>query len=635
MPALLSRSVLLGAFDGVGWMLALVAAALLRLSGDLTRLGLVQLLVVCTCAVAVHTGLAALSRHWRGRQLVGSIDDAVHVAAITIATGLVLFVVGLTPVLSGPRTLPIIAMLVALPLLLGPRVTLRLSREFRDRPDAGSASRVLVFGAGRAGQQIVRAMLSDAESGYLPVGLLDDDPTWHGRRISGVPVRGTRVDLVDVADDTGATLLVVACELDVEVMREISRTATGSGVRVKVVPGLAELFRPWVGLSDLRDLDIADLIGRRPADVDVTAIAGYLAGRSVLVTGAGGSIGAELTRHVLRYGPARLHMLDRDESALHALQLSIRGEAQLSNPEVVLADIRDAETITRLFDELRPDVVFHAAALKHLTALERYPYEAWQTNVLGTANVLDAARRSGVQRFVNISTDKAANPISVLGYSKRVGERLVAGAAGRADRGTYLSVRFGNVVGSRGSVLTTFSEQIAAGGPLTVTHPDVTRFFMTIPEAVRLVIQAAAIGRPGEALVLDMGEPVRIDDIARQLCTLAARSVEIRYTGLQDGEKLHEELFGEGERDLRPAHPAVSHVHVPSLDAREVRRPVTAHAAAGLMARLAGPGPDQVPGIEPTRLPVGRRADRRPTLAPPPEPLRVAARDAASRSGRE
>ena len=586
--AVTGRVLILAACDGFAWVLALTAGGWLRYNGDLSRIAPVQVIEIVALAVVLQTGFGMLSHRYRGRHLVGSIDDAIHVAGVTVATGLVLFVIGLTAVIAVPRSLPIIATLVALPLLLGPRIVLRLSREHRDRPDAGSAERVIVFGAGRGGQQIIRAMLSDAESGYLPVALLDDHPAAAGRRISGVAVRGTRANIAAVAGDTRADLLVVAVRnLDLEVMREISCAARQAGLRVKIIPALMDLFRPWIGLSDLRDLDIADLIGRRPVEVDVTAIAGYLAGKTVLVTGAGGSIGSELCRQVLQYGPSELLMLDRDESALHALQLSIRGRALLDTPDVILADIRDASTIRRLFTELRPDVVFHAAALKHLPTLERYPHEAWQSNVVGTANVLDAALESGVDKFVNISTDKAANPVSVLGYSKRIGERLVAAAAGEARHGIYLSVRFGNVMGSRGSVLTTFTEQIATDVPLTVTHPDVTRFFMTIPEAVRLVIQAAAIGRPGEALVLDMGAPVRIADIAMQLTALAGRSVQILYTGLRDGEKLHEVLFGDGEQDVRPVHPAVSHVVVPGLDPASVRQHVTPDAAAEVMARLA------------------------------------------------
>jgi FlaA1/EpsC-like NDP-sugar epimerase len=344
-----------------------------------------------------------------------------------------------------------------------------------------------------------------------------------------------------------------------------------------------------VGLADLRDLDIADLLGRRPVDTDIAAIAHFLAGRKVLVTGAGGSIGSELCRQIHAFGPAELIMLDRDESALHAVQLSIRGRALLNTPDVILADIRDAAVITEILARRRPDVVFHAAALKHLPMLEQYPVEAWKSNVLGTLNVLEAALAADVPTFVNISTDKAANPTSALGRSKRIGERLVA-AVGLAAGRNYVSVRFGNVLGSRGSVVTTFTEQLATGRPITVTHPEVTRYFMTVPEAVQLVVQAAVIGAPGEVLVLDMGEPVRIVDLARQLMEIAGRTVCIVYTGLRDGEKLHEELFGIGEEaDFRPVHPAISHVTAPPLDPAEIRTAELVTGQAAALHGLAGP----------------------------------------------
>jgi len=294
-------------------------------------------------------------------------------------------------------------------------------------------------------------------------------------------------------------------------------------------------------------------------------IASYLTGKRVLVTGAGGSIGSELCRQIHRFAPSRLIMLDRDESALHAVQLSIHGRTMLDSPDLVLADIRDSQLLLRIFEQCQPEVVFHAAALKHLPMLEQYPGEAVKTNVWGTLSVLEAAKTTGVERFVNISTDKAANPISVLGYTKRLAEGLTAATASEVD-GTYLSVRFGNVLGSRGSVLTTFAAQIAAGGPLTVTDPQVTRYFMTVQEAVQLVIQAAAIGGDGEVLVLDMGEPVRIADVAKQLIDISGVDADVTYTGLTDGEKLHEELFGEGESDERRVHPLVSHVAAPAFD---------------------------------------------------------------------
>jgi FlaA1/EpsC-like NDP-sugar epimerase len=325
--------------------------------------------------------------------------------------------------------------------------------------------------------------------------------------------------------------------------------------------------RPAVRVADISDVQVTDLLGRRQVDTDLDTVAGYLTGKRVLVTGAGGSIGSELCRQIHRYAPAELMMLDRDESALHAVQLSLDRRARLDSPSVILADLRDAATIQTIFEVRRPQVVFHAAALKHLSLLERFPGEAVRTNIWGTLNVLEAATE--VERFVNISTDKAANPCSVLGFSKRIAERLTAQRAATSGA-AFLSVRFGNVLGSRGSVLTTFCAQIAAGGPMVVTHPEVTRYLMTIQEAVQLVIQGAAIGRGGEALILQMGKPVRIAEVARRLAQLKDVPVDIEYSALRPGEKLHEELFGADELDLRPLHPLISHVRVPPLDPQDV-----------------------------------------------------------------
>jgi len=321
--------------------------------------------------------------------------------------------------------------------------------------------------------------------------------------------------------------------------------------------------------SDLRDVSVEDIVGRRPVDTDVESIADYVRGRRVLVTGAGGSIGSELCRQLSRFAPAELMMLDRDETALQSVQVTLSGHGLLDTRDVVLADIRDATALTTIFRARRPEVVFHAAALKHLPMLEQYPAEAWQTNVMGTLNVLEAAAAVDVETFVNISTDKAANPTSVLGRSKRLAERLTAGAAEKSGR-RYLSVRFGNVLGSRGSMVPLFRDLIATGRPLTVTHPDATRFFMTIPEACHLVIQAGAIGGPGEALILDMGEPVKILDVAERMIALSGRDVDVVFTGLRPGEKLHEELNGVGEDDVRPVHPLISHATVPPLDASDL-----------------------------------------------------------------
>jgi FlaA1/EpsC-like NDP-sugar epimerase len=336
------------------------------------------------------------------------------------------------------------------------------------------------------------------------------------------------------------------------------------------------------------------------------------------VTGAGGSIGSELCRQLHKFEPAALIMLDRDESALHGVQLSLEGHALLDRPELVVADIRDSERLAAVFARHRPEVVFHTAALKHLPLLEMHPDEAIKTNITGTLNVLLAAQQHGASRFVNVSTDKAADPTSVLGYSKRITERLTAWAAGRSAM-VPISVRFGNVLGSRGSVLTTFLQQLRCGGPVTVTDPEVTRYFMTVAEAVRLVVQAGAIGRPGEVLVLDMGEPVRIVDMVRHLMASVPGRVELVFSGLRPGEKLHEVLLGADEHDDRPLHPLISQVPVPPLEPGSalVRRLFDGGASHDQLvhrlraAALAGPSDvvdavagHQIPLSPPVGLPV-------------------------------
>lgn len=345
----------------------------------------------------------------------------------------------------------------------------------------------------------------------------------------------------------------------------MSALTEAAGLRFLVLPPVSEMVGGRVQLSDIREVDIEDMLGRHQVKTDMREIAGYLTGRCVLVTGAGGSIGSELARQVHKFGPKELVLLDRDESALHGVQLSIYGQGLLDTPDMVLCDIRDNEALDAIFQLHKPDVVFHAAALKHLPMLEQYPDEGWKTNVLGTLNVLRASLRHGCDRFVNISTDKAADPSCVLGRTKRLAERLTAWFGSRYE-GAWISVRFGNVLGSRGSMLSTFTSQIASGGPVTVTHPEVTRFFMTIPEACELTIQAGAIGEPGEVLVLDMGEPVRILDVAERLVAQASKTIEIVFTGLRPGEKMHEVLFSGDEAGECKHHPLISHVQVPPLD---------------------------------------------------------------------
>ncbi|MFC4016575.1 polysaccharide biosynthesis protein [Micromonospora sp. GCM10011542] len=555
--------------DTAAWIGGFVAAAWSRYEFDLTPGQLVRTAACGAIAAAVHVAVAALRRIYSGRHPLGSLQEVQGVAG-TAAITMTIVLAGLLPMGERPvpASTPLVGGALALLFMLTARFAYRQRRDLAMRPDARSSSPVLLFGMGDAGQGLLRAMLGDPRGRYLPVGALDDDPDKRDLRIGGVRVLGGRRDVHTAVRRTGATTVIFSvANADAALIREIREATLEAGAAFKVLPPVRDLVDHRITVTDVRDVQISDLLGRRQIVGDLPLSTNSLTGRRVLVTGAGGSIGSELCRQVMKADPGELMMLDRDESALHGLQMSLAGRALLDGPELILADLRDDEAIRRIIQQRRPDVIFHAAALKHLTLLQRHPGEAVKTNVWGTLSVLDACR--DVAKFVNISTDKAADPISVLGYSKRITERLTAHAASRFP-GTFLSVRFGNVLSSRGSVVTAFQQQIEAGRPLTVTHPEVTRYLMTVQEAVHLVLQAAEIGQDGEALVLDMGEPVKIADLARQMAEQAASTVPIVYTGLRPGEKLHEDLLGTGEIDTRPFHPLVSHVAVPALDPMEV-----------------------------------------------------------------
>jgi FlaA1/EpsC-like NDP-sugar epimerase len=456
--------------------------------------------------------------------------------------------------------------------MLSARYAARVVIELRRRPRGEGCTRLLIFGAGKAAEEVIATMLRNPESPYLPVALLDDDPAKRHLSIMGVPVVGDRRDMERTSKRFEVDTLLIAIRSGTSTLhRELSDLASEADLIVKVLPSLREVIEGSAKPSDIRQLTLQDLLGRREIRTDLSTAVGYVAGKRVLVTGAGGSIGSELCRQIHRSQPAEVIMLDRDETALHALQLSLEGRALLDSPSLVLLDIRDRIGIESLFAKRRPEVVFHAAALKHLSMLELHPGEGVKTNILGSLNVLEASVRHGVERFVNISTDKAVDPCSVLGYSKRICERLTAAVGASSADGTYISVRFGNVLGSRGSVFHTFTAQIDCKGPVTVTDPEVRRYFMTVEEAIQLVIHAGALGASGEALVLDMGEPVLIAEMAQRMIAEADQAIDIIYTGLRQGEKLNEVLFSQDELDWRPYHPLISHVGVPPLHPGRIR----------------------------------------------------------------
>ncbi|MEU8331316.1 polysaccharide biosynthesis protein [Micromonospora sp. NPDC048839] len=557
------------ATDTTAWVSGFAAAVWTRFEFDLPAGQLGRAAAIGLLAAGAHVAVAAVRRLYSGRHPLGSLQEVQGVAGTAILTATIVLLgllsSGERPV---PASTPLVGGALALLLMLGARFAYRHRRDLSMRPDVRSSTPVLLFGMGNAGQELLRAMLGDPRGRYLPVGALDDDPDKRDLRIRRVRVLGGRRDIDAVIRRTGAKAVIFSvANADAALIRQIREATLTAGAVFKVLPPVRDLVDHRITVTDVRDVQISDLLGRHQVIGDLPLKTNSLTGRRVLVTGAGGSIGSELCRQVMKADPGELMMLDRDESALHGLQMSLSGRAMLDSPELILADLRDDEGLRRIIRERRPEVILHAAALKHLTLLQRYPGEAVKTNVWGTLSVLDACQ--DVAKFVNISTDKAADPISVLGYSKRITERLTAHAASRFP-GTFLSVRFGNVLSSRGSVVTAFQRQIEDARPLTVTHPDVTRYLMTVQEAVHLVLQAAEIGRDGEALVLDMGEPVRIADLARQMAEQASSRVPIVYTGLRPGEKLHEDLFGTGEVDTRPFHPLVSHVAVPALDPMEV-----------------------------------------------------------------
>lgn len=560
-------------FDAAAWTIAIVFAVIFRFDFDSTRVFWRPLAVLCLAVVLLQLSLGLVFYLYRGRHPFGSFAEVLallwSVGAVAVLAGIALIIFGTEWKI--PRSTVFIAAPIAFTLMGAVRYLKRFIFE-RSLQPSKNAENAIVYGAGHLGSSIIRRMLTDPDSGFRPVALLDDEQARRQTWLHGVRVQGTRVDLAEIATRTNATVLVVAiAHADAPLLRVIADAAAAAKLRVMVLPPLEAILEGKSRLRDLRDISIEDLIGRHPVDTNIESIADYLRGKRILVTGAGGSIGAELCRQIAKFRPTDLIMLDRDETALQGVQISISGHGLLDTKDVVLADIRDEAAIAAVFELRRPEVVFHAAALKHLPMLEQYPDEAWKTNVLGTLNILTAARAAGVQTFVNISTDKAANPTSVLGLSKRIAERLTASAAEETGL-NYLSVRFGNVIGSRGSMLPTFTSLIEMGGPVTVTHPDVTRFFMTIPEACQLVVQAGGIGLPGEVLILDMGEPVRILDVAERMIEMSGRDIGIIFTGLRPGEKMHEELIGVGETDERPMHPKISHSTVMPMHQSELTR---------------------------------------------------------------
>jgi FlaA1/EpsC-like NDP-sugar epimerase len=533
------------------------------------------ILIVVAIKLVVFVLFRFYDRWWRYVSIRDMWSAVRGVTAASLVASLTVYFFAPVASVRLPRSVAIMDWLLLLGLIAGTRL---LARSVIERPGKGGlvarGKEVLVVGAGDAGQLVIRELQRNRQLGYTPIGLIDDDPRKKNLRIHGVRVLGTTEELAHVLRDNRPDEVLIALpSASGEVRQRIVNVTREGNVPVKTLPALYELIS---GESDLatqiRPVQVEDVLGREPVEVDLETTAAYVKGQTVLVTGAGGSIGSELCRQIARVGPQRLILVDQGETALFEIERELVDERGFAACIPVLADCKSRTKMKQIFDRYRPAVVFHAAAYKHVPLMEANPLESVRNNALGTKVVAEVAVEFGAERFVLISTDKAVNAKTVMGQSKALCEWIVEAYGAREDIATrFVAVRFGNVLGSSGSVIPIFRRQIAKGGPVTLTHPEMTRYFMTIPEAASLVVQAGSIGGRGDVFVLDMGEPVRILDLAMQMIRLSGkdpeRDIEVEIVGTRPGEKLHEELWGDGETAVPTVHPKIMRVSGPIVDA--------------------------------------------------------------------
>lgn len=545
---------------------------------------------------------------YRGIWRFASVPDLLRISKAIIAgtagSALAIFLVArLTDV---PRSAFVLDGFLLMFLVGGPRF---VYRSFKDRAlYKANGRKALVVGGGRAGEMLARDLLRDTEIGYKPVAFVDDDRRHRGQEIHGVPVVGGYDDIPAVVERLGIDIIFIAgTDGQVRTVRRIVELCERSGRPFRILPCLQNVVDGQVNIRELREVNIEDLLGRDPVRLDWQEIERSLNGHVILVTGAGGSIGSELCRQIGRLAPRELILFERGEYNLYAIEMELRRLYPALCLIPVLGDVTDQPAVDNLLATRRPDVIFHAAAYKHVPMLEGQSRAAVRNNVFGTATLAASADRHGCRVFLLISTDKAVNPSNVMGATKRAAEIICQELNARSQT-QFLTVRFGNVLGSAGSVIPLFQQQIAAGGPLTVTHPDITRYFMTIPEACGLILQASAIGHGGETFVLDMGEPVRISYLAEQLILLSGKrpnqDIEIVYTGLRPGEKLYEELFYSTEQ-LRPtSHPKIRLAEATAIDVKTYRGQMEAlwHLCAGVDDAAIHDGLLMLIGQRPSRL---------------------------------
>ena len=571
------------------------------------------ILIVVAIKLVVFVLFRFYDRWWRYVSIRDMWSAVRGVTAASLVASLTVYFFSPVAQVRLPRSVAVMDWLLLLGLIAGTRL---FARSVIERPGTGRlvarGKEVLVVGAGDAGQLTIREMQRNRQLGYTPIGLIDDDPRKKNLRIHGVRVLGTTEELAHILRDNRPDEVLIAIpSASGEARQRIVTVTRENNVPVKTLPGLYELISGETDLAtQIRPVQVEDVLGREPVDVDLEASASYLENETVLVTGAGGSIGSELCRQIARLGPQRLILVDQGETALFEIERELVDERGFAPSIPVLADVKSRTKMRQVFDRYRPSIVFHAAAYKHVPLMEANPLESVRNNALGTRILAEIAVEFGAERFLLVSTDKAVNPKTVMGQSKALCEWIVEAFGAREDIATrFVAVRFGNVLGSSGSVIPIFRRQIANGGPVTVTHPEMTRYFMTIPEAASLVIQAGGIGGRGDVFVLDMGDPVRILDLAKQMVRLSGkepdRDIAVEIVGTRPGEKLHEELWGAGETAVSTSHPKIMRVSGPDRGRRLAPGRARRARAPGSRGRDARGG--LPPGDDDARASAGRR----------------------------
>jgi len=550
--------------------LAIISALILRFDGQIPQqylqgyLRLIGFFNLTHLACNYYFGLHKRLWQYSGIHEMRSIFGAAS-SAVLINVGLSYFLqVGM------PRSTYILTWIFSIGLLGGFRIGLRMIRSGYFTRKNGDGPPALIIGAGQAGVMVVKELQQNRDSTLNVVGFIDDDPQKQKSELLGLPILGTRQELPALAAKHGIEEIIIAMpSAPGAVIREVTRTCANLPVRIRTLPGICDLIEGNVALSQIREVTVEDLLRRDPVSLDLEDIARYLTQRCVLVTGAGGSIGSELCRQICLFKPGKLLLLGHDENPIFEIDNELHAGYPALEIIPIIADIKDRDKLRAVFEKYKPDVVFHAAAHKHVPLMEAHPVEAIKNNIFGTYNLAQVSSEAKTGVFVLISTDKAVNPSCVMGATKRIAEMIVQSYAGLNET-RFVAVRFGNVMGSRGSVLEVFREQIQRGGPLTVTHPEMTRYFMTIREAAQLVVQAGAIANGGELFVLDMGQPVKIMDLARDFIAFSGytnKDMPINIVGIRPGEKLHEELVAPEETAEKTRHPRIIAVQPKELDA--------------------------------------------------------------------